>query len=881
MTIKYKVFNALAVILILISLNTNAQITIKDNNIPIDYANPKEYEIGGITINGAINYDQKVLLMLTGLSVGDVVQIPGDKITKAIDNLWKQGMFEKITVSINRIENEIIFLDIDVQDKPRLSRFSFKGINKSEADNLREEIKLNRGDIVTEHLLKRSTYRIKKYLINKGFLNTEISITQQPDTILSNSVSLTINIKKHKKIRINQINFHGNILVSDGKLRHSMKNTKQKSIFKPLQDIDLLAYELVDSLFTKPFSFDMENFIRQSFNKRVDIKLKGSKFIEEDYKTDKASVIAKFNEMGFRDAKIISDSIYPINEKQINIDIYVEEGNKYYFRNIYWVGNTKYTATQLNNLLKIKKGEVYNQKLLQTNLSESQDGRDVSSLYLDDGYLFFSATPVETAVEKDSIDIEIRIHEGKQATINKIILNGNTKTNDNVVYREIRTKPGQLFSKSNLIRTHRELAQLRYFDAQKIGINPKPNPSDGTVDIEYTVEEVSSDQIELSGGWGAGRAVGTLGLSFNNFSAKNFFKKEAWQPLPSGDGQKLSIRAQTTGKWYQAYNFSFTEPWLGGKKPNSLSVGVYHSVQTNGISKKDAENDSSLNRQALLINGLSLGFGKRLLWPDDYFSAFHNLSYQNYILQDYPLISGFSKGNSNNISYTFTIGRNSTDAPLFPTQGADIMLSAQFTPPYSLFNNKDYDNLDVQERYKWVEFHKWKFNFSWFTTLAGKLVLNAKTKFGYLGMYNPKVGESPFERFYLGGDGLSGFALDGRELIGLRGYSNMSLTPQVRGNYVGASVFNKYTMELKYPLSLNPMATIYALTFAEGGNAWVGFENYNAFDIKRSAGVGVRIFLPMLGGLLGLDWGYGFDEVKGEPGANKGQFHFSINQSID
>ena len=652
------------------------------------------------------------------------------------------------------------------------------------------------------------------------------------------------------EMRVNKINFSGNTpyksnivkqfrgkneFLSEGALRRSMKKTKEKNFFHIF---------------------------------------KSSKFLKEEFEKDKETLIDKYNELGFRDASLIHDSVYKFNDKTVNIDLKISEGNRYYFRNINWVGNTKYSDTYLSNILSIKKGDIYNQKLLDSKLYMSQESADISSLYLDDGYLFFSITPVEVNVDKDSIDLEVRIYEGKQARVKRIIINGNTKTHDNVIMREIRTKPGQLFNRSDIIRSQRELLQLGYFNQETLGVNPKPDPTDGTVDIEYKVEETSSDQIELSGGWGAGRVVGTLGVSFNNFSFKNFFKKGAWAPVPSGDGQKLSLRAQSYGVGYQSYNLSFTEPWFGGKKPNALSVSVYHSIQSNGLAKTD---DS---REAIAINGVTVGLGKRLTWPDDYFTIYHTIGIQNYQVDNYYSSFAFSDGYSNNLNYSILFGRNSIDAPIYPRSGSENVLSLQLTPPFSLFSKKDYSTLTDQEKFKWIEYHKWKFNTSWYTKLAGNLVLNMRSKFGFLGLYNKNVGISPFERFYLGGDGLSGFSLDGREIIALRGYDNNTLTPRGSLGYIGGTIYDKYTMELRYPVSLNPMATIFVLGFAEAGNCFVKFSDFNAFQVKRSAGVGVRIFLPMFG-LLGLDWGYGFDEIPGVPTANKGQFHFSIGQSID
>lgn len=824
------------IILLINSFSVFSQITLTDDLTKIDYSNPQEYEIGAITISGVQNYDNTVLTTLSGLAVGDKIKVPGEKITKALDNLWKQGLFEDIKISASKIVGTTIFLDIYLTERPKLSRFSFTGVKKSEADKLRDEIKLSKGDVVTDNVIMSTKNKILNYFIDKGYLFAAIDIVQKKDTITSTGTVLYINVKKNNKVKINKVNITGVTDIKLNKLKRSMKKTKEKHFYR---------------LFAT------------------------SRFTETEYKTDKTSLIEKLNELGFRDAKIEKDSVYKFNVKSINVDIDISQGHKYYFRYITWIGNTIYTAEELNSILKIKKGDIFNQSAMDANLYMNIDGRDISSLYLDDGYLFFSVTPVEVKVENDSIDLEIRIYEGKQAVISKVTVTGNTKTNDNVVMREIRSKPGQLFSRSDIIRTQRELAQLRYFNEETLAVNPIPNAADGTVDIEYVVEETSSDQVELSGGWGAGRVVGTLGLSFNNFSARNFFKKGAWRPLPSGDGQKLSLRAQSNGIYYQSYNASFTEPWLGGKKPNALSVSAYHSIQTNGVAKGET------TRQSIVIDGVSVELGKRLKWPDDFFNAYLGLNFQQYRLNNFSSFT-FQNGKSNNIYFSGMLNRNSYDYSIYPRSGSEFSLQIQATPPYSVFGKeKDYDTITDQEKYKWLEYHKWKFGTSVFTKLAGNLVLNSRAKFGFLGYYNKQIGPPPFERFYLGGDGLSGFALDGREIIGMRGYSNNSLTQtDAYGNYTGGIIFNKYTLELRYLISPNPMATIYVLGFMEAGNTWSNFKTFNPFDVKRSAGVGVRIYLPMFG-LLGLDWGYGFDDIPGNPDANKGQFHFSINQSID
>ncbi|MBK6345648.1 MAG: BamA/TamA family outer membrane protein [Bacteroidales bacterium] len=871
-------YRLITILLIFLSLTSQAQIRLGDDLSEIDYSSPKEYIIGGVTVSGVQFLDHNVLIMLSGLQVADKIEVPGDKIRKAIEKLWSQGLFEDVRISATSISNDLIFLNIHLQERPRLSRFSFKGIRKSEADDLREKIKLVKGDVVTENVIIRTTNIIKKHFNGKGYLNATVDIDQKRDSSKSNDVSLSININKNSKVRIDQISFIGNHKLADSQLKRAMKNTKDKAVFKPFTALDQIVIQIPRKLL-KFNSDTVVDFLTGVFEENLKFRIfKSSKYILDDYNEDLAAVIAKYNEEGFRDAVIVSDSVYRVSPKLITIDIRVEEGRRYYFGDIKWVGNTKYTAQQLNDVLKIKSGDVYNQSELDANLNYNPNEIDISTLYLDDGYLFFQVVPVEVRVENDTIDLEMRIREGKQATINKVYVKGNTRTNDHVVIRELRTRPGQLFSRSDIIRTTRELAQLRYFDPEKIVPNPIPNPNDGTVDIEYKVEETSSDQIELSGGWGYGRVVGTLGLSFNNFSAKNLLKISAWRPIPSGDGQKLSLHLQSYGKGFISYSASFTEPWLGGKKPNSFSVSYYHSLYSNGVSK------SSDNYQSFKRDGLSFMLGKRLEWPDDYFTLMTRINIQNYYLNNYGSIFAFGNGNGKyrNYSAGITLARNSVDSPIFPRSGSEVAVNLDVTPPYSLFSDKDYTTLEDQEKYKWIEYHKWKFNATLYRQIVGNLVLSARVKYGFLGQYNNDIGITPFDRYYLGGDGLSGANnLDGREIIGMRGYANESLTPDYYKNKnVGASIYNKNTIELRYPLSLNPSATIYVMGFMEAGKAWKNFSAFNPFSLYRSAGVGVRVFLPMFG-LLGLDWGYGFDDVPGLPSAGKGQFHFSINQSID
>jgi len=863
-------------ILLFFSIPLQAQISLDDKG-NIDYATPKEYEIQKIAFSGVQYTDTNICKLLTGLYEGQKIMIPGEKTSTAITNLWNQGLFDKVRLYATRVEENKIWLEIELKEHPRLAAqplFS-SNVKKSEVDDLREKINLTKGDIITPNVIQRSQNTIKTYYHDKGYYNAEIKIKEIIDTASGKySTKLNIDITRNKKVKVRKINITGNDHVSDFRLKRLLKKTKEKTVFNPFMGCDTLLFQSVKKLFVRDSISIEDNFLNY-INERVNLRIfKSAKFLKDEYNKEKLAIIDKYNELGYRDSKIIADTIIRSGENTVDINIDIKEGRQYFFRKITWIGNTIYSERELNAILKVKKGDIYNQKQLETNLSYNPEGYDVSSLYMDNGYLFFSANPIETAVENDSIDMEIRIIEGKQAYINKVSIRGNTKTKDHVVIREIRSKPGQLFNRSDIIRTTRELAQLKYFNAEKIIPDIIPNPADGTVDIEYSVEETSSDQLELSGGWGMGRLIGTLGVSFNNFSTKNFFKKSAWSPLPSGDGQKLSVRAQTNGKYYQAYNASFTEPWLGGHKPLALSVSVYYSSQTNGLSKSDS------NKQAIGIAGASVGLGSRLKWPDDYFTLYHEISYRNYKLKNYYSTFDFTDGTSNNLNYTVTLSRNSIDAPIYPRSGSEVSLMAQLTPPFSLLNGKDYSKMAETDKYQWIEYHKWKLSASVYTKLAGNLVLSVRTKFGFLGSYNKKeLGVPPFERFYLGGDGLSGFSLDGRELIALRGYTNNSLTPRNSNGYIGGSIFDKFTVELRYPISLNPMATVYVLGFAEGGNAWDKWKDFNPFDIYRSAGIGVRVFLPMFG-ILGLDWGYGFDNI---PGVGKGgsQFHFSINQSID
>ncbi len=831
----YKKISFILFLFTFLCCTVRAQVKIGDDSTAIDFANQKEYEIAGITVSGIKYLDENALKVLSGLSVGEKVKVPGEKFTKAIENLWKQGLLTDVKIVAKRIEGKLIFIELQLQEKPRLSKFAFNGVRKGQADKLRETMQLSKGKVLSDNALQTVKNQVKDYFGEKGFLHADVQLKTERDSSEINSEILYINVKKGKRIKIHRINITGNEEVSSNKLKRAMKGTKEKR-------------------FKNIFS--------------------STKFNEDKYTEDKEKLIAKYQEKGYRDAKIVHDSVYDYNRRRINIDIKVEEGKKYYFRNINFIGNTKYSSQELNKVLGIQKGEVYNAKRLESALYMSESSRDITSLYMDDGYLFFNIEPVEIAVDNDSIDLEMRMYEGKQARINHVTVKGNTKTNDRVIMREIRTKPGQLFSRTDIIRTQRELSQLGYFNPEKLGVNPKPNPVDGTVDIEYEVEERPNDQVELSGGWGASQIVGTLGITFNNFAARNFFKGNTWRPLPSGDGQRLSVRATSNGIYYQSYNASFTEPWLGGKKPNALTVSLYRSIQTNGLKKS---NDS---RQDITITGMSVGLQKRLKWPDDYFTLYTGINYQIYNLNNYQTSFLFSDGTSNNISFELNLARSSVDQPIYARKGSEVSFTFQFTPPYSAFTDKDYSTLPTNEKYKWIEYHKWKFSSAWYIKLIGNMVMYNKAQFGFLGYYNKGIGQSPFERFYLGGDGLSGFSLDGREIIALRGYENSALTPTDNsGNDVGGTIYDKFVTELRYPVSLNPNATIYVLGFFEGGNSWSKFREFAPFSIKRSAGVGMRIFLPMFG-LLGLDYGWRLDKQFDDTHNGVGKFSFVIGQQF-
>ncbi|MFT6814495.1 MAG: outer membrane protein insertion porin family [Sphingobacteriales bacterium] len=806
----------------------------------LDYAKPKQYEIAGIVVSGIEYLDVNAIKSLSGLVIGDRIKIPGEDITAAINNLWKQGLFDNVSIEISKIQGELIFLDLKLSERPRLVRFRFEGVKKSTADDLREKINLVRGKIVNDNLLNNTERLVIKHFVDKGYYNAEVELIIIDDKVKPNSVEMVIKVDKKEKTKIENITITGNTHFTDKKVKHFLKETKEVNKFRIF---------------------------------------KVSKYLDKNLEEDIAKLIAKYNDDGYRDAQVIKDSIYKVSEDRINLDIEIREGNPYYFGKIIWTGNSKYKDKALSNILGIDKGEIYNKALLDKRLSIDPAGRDVSSLYLDDGYLFFQITPIEKRIYNDTIDLEIRIYEGAQATIDRIIVKGNEKTNDKVVYREIRTKPGQKFSRSDIIRTTRELVQLGYFDPERLGVNPIPHPETGTVDIEYTLAEKPSDQIELSGGFGGGRIIGTLGLSLNNYSIQNTFKKGAWNPVPSGDGQRLSIRAQTDGLQYRSYSFSFTEPWLGGKKPNSFTFSIFDSKTSTNRSFLTSIFDTE---SFIRISGVSVSLGKRLKKPDDFFTLVNSLNFQKYTVKASPVFT-FSDGISYNVNLRSVLSRNSVDAPIYPRRGSTMSLSVEVTPPYSLLNNKDYSDLPTSELYKFIEYHKWKFDNTWYNNIVGNLVLKTSLQYGFLGFYSSDIGFSPFERFVLGGDGLSGFSgldgIQGSEIIGLRGYANRSVaqTDEARDN--GSPFYSKYSLELRQPLTLNPSATIFVLAFADAGNTWNSFSQFNPFSVKRSAGFGARIFLPIFG-LLGVDYGWRFDEIPGFNDSAKGRFAFTIGQQF-
>lgn len=844
---------------------------------------PKKYKIAGITVSGNKYFDQALLVSISTLNIGDEVSIPGgDNFSKAITKLWGQNYFSNVEIYITKLEGTKIWLEIVVTERPRLAKYNFIGIKKGESEDLTGKCGLVVGRVVTENMKRAAQEAIKKYYAEKGFQDVAIKLEEKKDNNLQNSLQINFVIDKGTKAKIYDIHFMGNT-VEAMVLKKKLKDTKEQS--------RLTLFPIGNKggfIDPKPYTFDDyladEGYFTYTYTKKLldpYVRIKpftAAKFSEKKYADDKEKLIDYYNSLGYRDASIEKDKVFKNEKGSLNIDIKVSEGHKYYFGNITWRGNTKYPDSLLSAILGIRKGEVYNLESLNKKLGKgAPDGADISTLYQDDGYLFFRTDPVEVAVYNDTIDYEIRMVEGPQATIKNVRIFGNEKTKEKVIRREIRTVPGDKFSKSALIRSQREIAQLNYFNQEKIGINPIPNPEDGTVDINYTVEEKSSDQLELSAGWGGNIGLtGTLGVTFNNFSANNIFHKKAWDPLPMGDGQKLSLRFQSNGRAFRSYNFSFTEPWLGGKKRNSFTFSIYDTKYANAYNPATGQYTSSAaNSSYIQTTGLGVNLGRQLKWPDDYFSLSMGINFARYKLKNYYIdqinLPGFNNGFSHNLNFKVALQRNSVNQPLFPSSGSNLLLSLALTPPYSLFD----PNISTRDNpYKWIEYNKWRFTTEWYVPLTRptgeernkSLVLKAAAKYGFLGRYNNSLNISPFERFQVGDAGLANqFALLGYDIIAHRGYpvyqtSNPKYNPEQSGASQYFTIFNKYLLELRYPLSLNPSSTIYAETFFESANGWYSLQEYNPFQLRRSVGVGMRFFLPMFG-LLGFDYGIGLDRI--------------------
>jgi len=879
---QYKTFFSFSLLFIFSQLLV-AQTPIEKNSIKEDSTNLPiieytetvlKYEIANIKVTGADNYEDFVLIGFSGLAVGDIIDIPGDAITNAIKRFWKQGLFSDVKIMATKMENGKVWLTIALKQRPRVSEINYKGLKKSEIEDLDLKLGIVKGNQITPNISDRAKKVIEKVMGEKGFLNTAVNVYQRNDPNKPGFVIVDIVVDKKLKTKIHQLIYTGNSALTHNKINKVMKKTNDNN---------------------------WRNFFRTK------------KFVKEEYEKDKAALIDKYNEIGYRDAYIVSDSVVPFDDKSVNVYIKVDEGKKYYFRNIKWIGNTIYPYEFLNATLGIKKGDVYNHKNLMARL-ETDESSAVSKLYKDRGYLFFMVDPVEVQIDNDSIDFEMRMSEGKPATINEISIKGNTRVYEHVVRREIRTKPGQLYSQEDVMRTLRELAAMGHFDPEKITPDILPDQENGTVDINYNLETKGSDQVEFSAGWGSTGIVGSIGLKFSNFAIQNIFKPETYRIVPQGEGQTFSLNARTSGAAYSSFSLSFLEPWLGGKRPNSLSASLYYSTQSaisarysnssmnsmysgyygnSGSYGNDYGYGSSSNNayqsemdpgRYMRTIGASLGYGKRLNWPDDYFSFNAELSYQLFMLKDwYAGYFPMTEGNFHNLSLGLTLSRNSVFNPIYPRSGSSFSLGVKVTPPYSAFNGKDYTNtaMTPQERYKFIEYNKWTFSGKTFTPITSdeKLVLMSRVLFSYLGHYNADA-RSPFETYSMGGDGMSNYSSYGTEYVAMRGYTSGSLTPydSKTGIQMGY-LYNKFTMELRYPLSLEQSATIYALGFVEAGNCFNKMKDYNPYDLKRTAGVGVRIFLPMFG-MMGIDWGYGFDKVAGSTKPSGGQFHFVLGQEL-
>ena len=836
--------------------------------VEIDYNNPKKYVVGGVTVEGNNYFSPEQILQIAGLQSGMEVTVPGEEISSIVNRLWLQSFFEDVAVVVDSLvpTKDTAYFKVAIIERPRVSRWTYSGVRSGEQKELEERLNLRRGREFSDYVSKTASDIIKRYYREKGFHNVEVDVTTQRDTVIRSAIRVNFHVNRGEKVKIQKITFNGADHVKESKLVRSMKKTRDKRL--------------------------MNFFSSKKFN-------------ESEYANDKKSLISAFNEAGYRDARIIKDTMYYVEPGRLQIDFDIDEGKQYYFRDITWTGNAVFESDALSQILKINKGDVYDVVTMEKRLfgGGKQSDYDISKLYRDNGYLFFNLQPVELNIEGDSVDVEMRIVEGKPATLNNIVINGNDLTNERVVRRQVFTRPGYLFSQSDFERSIREIASMGQFDPEAItdpstGYSILPNQLDNTVDIVYNVTEKPSSQLELSGGWGGNTFVATVGVSFNNFSTRRLFDKTAWRPVPLGDAQNLSLRFQTNGTYYTSLSASFSEPWLFGKKPTSLNMSLYYTRQTNSYIYYNILN----NDEFMEVYGFAAGIGKRLKWPDNYFVLYNQLSWQTYRLQNWAYQFLFDTGISHNLSYTLSLSRTSTDQQIYPRQGSDFSFSLQLTPPYSLLRKKNYGILDAdgnptkaanwkdinynmqssEDRYKWIEYHKWSFKGSVFTKLVGDLVLMARAQFGYLGYYNRNWGYSPFEGFRLGGDGMSGYDTYGSEIVSLRGYENYSLTPQAlssyntTGNYYAGNVYDKFTVELRYPVILQPQSTIFALLFLEGGNCWSDIRHFNPFQIRRSAGVGVRVFLPMIG-LLGVDWGYGFDNHDGNGGS---QFHFVIGQQF-
>lgn len=823
-----------------------------NNPDEISYLDPKNYVIGGVTVAGAQYLDSEVLITISKLSVGQYIEVPSEQTANVIKDLMDQNLFESVELYATNIQEDNIFLEIRVQERPRLTRIDINGLSKTQTDEVRKRLNTNAGKIVNDNLLLTTRNTIEKFLREKSFLYPEIKIKTQKDSTQSNNENVIVDVKRNKKIKVNSVNFTGNEEFTDKQLRKYMKGVKPRAWFRVFGP---------------------------------------GKFKEDKFEEAKTNLIAKMQDKGYRDAEIIKDSVWRFDENEVAIDMEVYEGPRYYVGNINWSGNSKFKDSVLNILLGIQKGDVFSEEKLTSKLSgPTRNSDDIAAVYQNDGYLTFTVQPVIKKIYSDTVDLEIQMFEGKQYTINNVILKGNDVTNDRVVLRSIYSKPGQKYSRELLVRSVREISQLGMFDEQKV--TPMPinlNYEEGTTDIEFSVAEKPSDQVELSGGYGAGQVIGTLGLTFNNFSTSNFFKKEAWKPLPRGDGQKLSIRGQTSGKRYQSYSFSFSEPWLGGKKPIYFGLSAYISnSQSQYYNWQTGRYEGYDGNPKIQMHGVTATLGKRLQWPDNYFQINSSLSYQRYYLQNYGSYFIFSDGTAYNINFTQEISRNSIDAPIYPTSGSNIKFSVQLTPPYSLMNNINYATAPENEKFKWTEYHKWKFDSQWYTKIVGKLVLKTQAQFGYLGSYGDETPTSPFERFKLGGDGMQGFDfLQGSEIIAMRGYANGSIIPASTGRnqqgiamQSGSAIYTKYQIELRHPIMLNEQATVFALAFAEAGNTWNTFSEVNPFKVRRSVGIGARIFLPIFG-MLGIDYGHALDPIPGlDESRWKQNFTFSIIQNM-